>query len=214
MANCSTSVSKYLIRRRKPLLQTWRTFLNNHLKTWSRSTFSRADDPLGPAVQVIVVNQGSLRKTLSSYFSYYHETMPNLSLAPRSRGRFSCRTWGEWWPSLRLETASSIRTEPPEVEFLPTRSDRRRAWFAHFHAWGHSSRPAEAVVAVSTGSFRPGLLPYGSKHTRGETGIWHRPNRLWESPMWIAQIVTGRKARPFRSACFCCESRRSPASLQ
>jgi putative transposase len=28
-----TSVSKYLVRRRKPPSQTWRTFLDNHLKT-------------------------------------------------------------------------------------------------------------------------------------------------------------------------------------
>jgi putative transposase len=28
-----TSVSKYMVRRRKPLSQTWRTFLDNHLKT-------------------------------------------------------------------------------------------------------------------------------------------------------------------------------------
>ena len=28
-----TSVSKYMVRRRKPPSQTWRTFLDNHLKT-------------------------------------------------------------------------------------------------------------------------------------------------------------------------------------
>ena len=28
-----TSVSKYMIRRRNPPSQTWRTFLDNHLKT-------------------------------------------------------------------------------------------------------------------------------------------------------------------------------------
>jgi len=28
-----TSVGKYLVRRRKPPLQDWRTFLENHLKT-------------------------------------------------------------------------------------------------------------------------------------------------------------------------------------
>jgi hypothetical protein len=35
-----TSVAKYMVRHRKPPSQTWRTFLDNHLKTWSRSTFS------------------------------------------------------------------------------------------------------------------------------------------------------------------------------
>ena len=28
-----TSVSKYMVRRRKPPSQTWKTFLDNHLKT-------------------------------------------------------------------------------------------------------------------------------------------------------------------------------------
>jgi hypothetical protein len=28
-----TSVSKYLVRRHKPASQTWRTFLDNHVKT-------------------------------------------------------------------------------------------------------------------------------------------------------------------------------------
>ena len=28
-----TSVAKYMVRRRKPPSQTWRTFLNNHVKT-------------------------------------------------------------------------------------------------------------------------------------------------------------------------------------
>jgi hypothetical protein len=33
-----TSVAKYLVRRRKPPSQTWRTFLDNHVGTWCRST--------------------------------------------------------------------------------------------------------------------------------------------------------------------------------
>ena len=35
-----TSVSKYMVRCRKPPSQTWRTFLDNHLSSWSPSTSS------------------------------------------------------------------------------------------------------------------------------------------------------------------------------
>ena len=35
-----TSVSKYMVRRRKPPSQTWRTFLKDHVKIWCRSTSS------------------------------------------------------------------------------------------------------------------------------------------------------------------------------
>ena len=40
-----TSVSKYMVRRRKPPSQTWRTFLDSHLKTLVSWT-SRVPDPV------------------------------------------------------------------------------------------------------------------------------------------------------------------------
>jgi putative transposase len=36
-----TSVSKYMVRHQKPPTQTWRTFLENHVKDWYRWTSSR-----------------------------------------------------------------------------------------------------------------------------------------------------------------------------
>src|SRR5205823_3662877 len=35
-----TSVGKYIVRKRNPPSQNWRTFLHNHLRPWCRSTFS------------------------------------------------------------------------------------------------------------------------------------------------------------------------------
>jgi transposase InsO family protein len=177
-----TSVAKYMVRQRKPPSQTWRTFLNNHIKTlvsvdfftvptirfqmlyvflvlaherrgvvhfnvtahptaeWTAQQLREAfpfdqlpryllrdrDKIFGAAFcrqvadmeiqevlsaprspwqrayverligsirrecpdHVIVFNEGSLRRILASYFSYYHETRPHLSLekdSPESR---------------------------------------------------------------------------------------------------------------------------------
>jgi putative transposase len=46
-----TSVGKYLVRRRNPPSQTWRTFLENHVKTMVSVDFS-ADDPVSGPVRV------------------------------------------------------------------------------------------------------------------------------------------------------------------
>ena len=39
-----TSVSKYMVRHRKPPSQTWRTFLDNHLKTNGAERLETDDD--------------------------------------------------------------------------------------------------------------------------------------------------------------------------
>jgi len=45
-----TSVSKYMVRRRRPPSQTWRTFLDNHLKTLVSVDFFTADDPVSDPI--------------------------------------------------------------------------------------------------------------------------------------------------------------------
>ena len=47
-----TSVGKYLLRHRKPPSQTWRTFLENHVKSRSRWTSYGADDQTPGAIRV------------------------------------------------------------------------------------------------------------------------------------------------------------------
>jgi hypothetical protein len=61
-----TSVGKYMIRRRRPPSQTWRTFLENHLKTLvSVDFFTRADDSFpGP---LCVLLAGSRPETDSPF---------------------------------------------------------------------------------------------------------------------------------------------------
>ena len=48
---------------------------------------------------VIVFNENSLRRTLHSYFDYYHPSRTHLSLGKdaRSHERFSRRNWGPSW---------------------------------------------------------------------------------------------------------------------
>ncbi len=53
------TVSKYMVRQRKPPSQTWRTFLENH---------------------VIVINERHLRRILREYFDYYHTCRTHMSL--------------------------------------------------------------------------------------------------------------------------------------
>jgi hypothetical protein len=49
-----TSVSKYMVRRRKPPSQTWRTFLDNHLKTMVSVDFlHRTNDPVPDHIRVL-----------------------------------------------------------------------------------------------------------------------------------------------------------------
>jgi hypothetical protein len=49
-----TSVGKYLVRHRRPPSQTWRTFLDNHLKSLVSVGFlHRTDDPLPSSVRVL-----------------------------------------------------------------------------------------------------------------------------------------------------------------
>jgi len=52
------SVTKYMVRCRKPPSQTWRTFLENHLS------------------QIVSVD---FRRALRSYFGYYHKSRTHLS---------------------------------------------------------------------------------------------------------------------------------------
>src|ERR1041384_7805354 len=57
-----TSVGKYLVRGRKPPSQTWRTFLENHVKTMvSVDFFYGADDPVSGPVCVPGAGSASAR---------------------------------------------------------------------------------------------------------------------------------------------------------
>ena len=60
-----TSVSKYMVRRRKPPSQTWRTFLENHLKTLVSVDFFSAPQgrrsPVGEGPTQVVVGRCSWR---------------------------------------------------------------------------------------------------------------------------------------------------------
>src|SRR5438067_4020402 len=48
-----TSVGKYIVRKRKPPSQTWRTFLDNHVKTMRVDRFLyRADDPVSSPIRI------------------------------------------------------------------------------------------------------------------------------------------------------------------
>jgi hypothetical protein len=47
-----TSVSKCMVRNRTPPSQTWRTFLDNHLKTMVPADLCRAHDPLPDPIRV------------------------------------------------------------------------------------------------------------------------------------------------------------------
>ena len=68
------TVAKYMVKRRKPPSQTWRTFLDNHM---------------------IVLGERHLHRILTEYFNYYHDCRCHLSLdrnspTPREAER-SCR---------------------------------------------------------------------------------------------------------------------------
>jgi hypothetical protein len=85
-----TSVAKYMVRPPKPPSQTWRTFLDNHVKTMVSVDFFTVPTIRFQVLYVrligsirrecldhiIVFNEAGLRRTLSEYFSYYHGTRP------------------------------------------------------------------------------------------------------------------------------------------
>jgi hypothetical protein len=97
-----TSVGKYMLRRRKPPSQTWRTFLENYVTTMvSIDVFTvptvrfqvlysdRYPSPqLSRLDHVVVFNEASLYRHVKSFVAYYHESRTHLSLAkdaPESR---------------------------------------------------------------------------------------------------------------------------------
>ena len=57
-----TSVSKYMVRRRKPPSQTWRTFFDNHVKAITLVDFFTV-----PTIRAITVPRPSKRRTWAGY---------------------------------------------------------------------------------------------------------------------------------------------------
>src|SRR4051794_30944159 len=47
-----TSISKYMVRRSRPPAQTWKTFLDNHVKSMVSVDFRSADDPVRHPVRI------------------------------------------------------------------------------------------------------------------------------------------------------------------
>jgi hypothetical protein len=90
------TVAKYMVRKRKPPSQTWRTFLENHA-----GQLVAIDFLVVPTVSfrllylrrecldhIVVFSESSLRHILKAYFEYYEHSRPHLSLekdAPESR---------------------------------------------------------------------------------------------------------------------------------
>lgn len=56
------TVAKYMVRARKPPSQTWRTLRRDCLD------------------HMIILNEDHLQRILKSYFQYYHDSRPHLSL--------------------------------------------------------------------------------------------------------------------------------------
>jgi hypothetical protein len=92
-----SSVSKYMVRSRRPPSQTWRTFLENHTKQlvsvlstprspWQRAYVERVIGSIRRECldHVIVFHETSLRRILGSYFDYYHRSRTHLSLSKDS----------------------------------------------------------------------------------------------------------------------------------
>ena len=105
-----TTVSRYMLRSRKPPSQTWRNFLDNHIEPLIGSVRRECLD------HVVVLNKRHLHRILAKYFDYYHLTRTHLSL-------------GKDWPRPRPVQPRSDGeiVELPEVGGLHHRYERRAA---------------------------------------------------------------------------------------
>jgi hypothetical protein len=75
------TVSKYMVRTRKAPSQTWRTFLDNHVPEIAACDFFTIPTVTFRVLYVfIVLNERHLRRILTEYFDYYHNSRPHLSL--------------------------------------------------------------------------------------------------------------------------------------
>jgi hypothetical protein len=108
---------------------------------------------------IIIFNERQLRRVLSSYFQYHHQTRTHLSLdkdcpEPRTRRGKHYRLPGGWWP------ASSLRT-PHRVNSFGDRTGMPVS------AWTILRITQLRLLECQT----PGIHGWGSGHSRGRISV-------------------------------------------